>query len=77
MRLGTRQAWQAWLRREIVAVTTDRRAVVSWAELEVPLVARRAQVSWAELQIPTGPEQRVVVVGDGIFGLGPTRRLHR
>ena len=76
LRLGTRQAWQPWPPRE-VASTNDRRAVVSWAEFEVPLVARRAQVSWAELQIPTGPEQRVVVVGDGSFGLGPTRRLTR
>lgn len=35
-----------------VAASTDRKAQVSWAELEIPIAPRKARVSWAELEIP-------------------------
>ncbi len=34
------------------AASTDRRALVSWAEMQAPDAPRRAWVSWAELEVP-------------------------
>jgi len=42
--------------------TDNRRAQVSWSELEVPLAPRRAQVSWAELEVPSVGGEPVVAV---------------
>jgi len=42
---------------EVEAPNAPRRAQVSWAELETPLGPRRAQVSWAELEVPTAPRR--------------------
>lgn len=39
------------------AGTTDRRARVSWTELELPDAPRRARVSFAELEVPTAPRR--------------------
>lgn len=35
--------------------STNRRAQISWAELEVPTAPRKAEVSWVELEIPNAP----------------------
>jgi hypothetical protein len=40
--------------------STDRRAQVTWAEMEVPNAPRRAIVSWAELEVPSAPRRAVV-----------------
>lgn len=40
--------------------TEDRRAQVSWSEIEVPSPPRRAQVSWSELEVPTAPRRAQV-----------------
>lgn len=40
--------------------STDRRAVVTWAELEVPNEPRRAVVTWAEFEVPAEPRRAVV-----------------
>jgi len=41
-------------------VSADRRARVSWAEVELPTAPRRGQVSWAELEAPSGPRRAEV-----------------
>lgn len=39
---------------------TTRRAIVGWAELEVPTAPRRAVVGWAECEVPNAPRRGVV-----------------
>ena len=49
--------------RRYFALETTRRALVSWAEFEVPDAPtneRRAQVSWAEFEVPNAPRRAQV-----------------
>ena len=40
--------------------STNRRGLVSWAELETPTAPRRGLISWAELEIPTAPRRGLI-----------------
>jgi hypothetical protein len=49
---------------ELEVPDAPRRAVVTWAELEVPNAPRRAIVSWAELEVPEAPRRAVVTFAE-------------
>lgn len=48
--------WSAWV-MAVHPASTDRRAQVSWAEVEIPDAPRRVQLSWAELETPDQPRR--------------------
>jgi hypothetical protein len=51
---STNNAWAA-VTMALRPGNVDRRAKVTWGELEAPNASRRARVTWAELQTPVAP----------------------
>ena len=58
-----------------VQTTNDRRAVVTWAELETPDAPRRAVVTWAEFEVPNEPRRAVVTWGEFEVPNAPRRGI--
>ncbi|MCC2626387.1 MAG: putative Ig protein [Thermomicrobiales bacterium] len=57
------------------SATTSRRAIVAWAELEVPNAPRRAIVAWAELEVPNAPRRAVVAWAELEVPTAPRRAI--
>lgn len=69
----------AGTRLDTWSAASVRRAMVSWAELEVPNPTARAQISWAELEVPLAPARAMVSWAElevpDIGGVTERRRL--
>ena len=51
------------------------RGLISWTELETPLVATRGQISWTEIEVPLAPTRGLVSWTEIEAPLAPTRGL--
>lgn len=52
-----------------------RRAIVTWAEFEVPVAPRRAIIAWAELEVPVAPRRAIVTWVELEVPVAPRRAI--